>query len=125
MKSFLFALIGFSLVIATGNFLFEHFYAAEHPIKHLWALFFFFVFITAVFHSYIIAASKSEPHSFTRKYMVITALRLFLFIAIILIYRLVFGKEQGILFAIAFLAHYLLFTIFEVFILLRLLKSQK
>jgi hypothetical protein len=122
VKNFLLKLLVFSLCIAAGNVVFQLYAPERFAVKHLWAVFAFFVGITFLFHSVITKAAQGSPQAFVRKYMGITAFRLFFFIIIIVVYRLAFGKEQAIPFAIAFLAHYFLFTIFEVAVLLRQLK---
>lgn len=125
MRLFLIKLSLFSLLVGVCNFFFENHAGEQYRVKHLWQVFTFFVLTTAVFHTVITKASAGNPQSFIRKYMGITALRLFFFIGIILAYRFAFGKEQAIPFALAFIVHYFLYTIFEVSVLLKQLKSEK
>lgn len=125
MKLFLIKLSLFSLVIGGCNFWFEHYAGAPYAVKHLWTVFAFFVFTTALFHLIITKAAEGNAQRFIRKYMGITAFKLFLLITIVLAYLMVFGKRETIPFAIAFMAHYFLYTIFEVVVLLKGLKARE
>jgi hypothetical protein len=83
----------------------------------------FFSIITAVFHYFSINASKGKPQAFIRYYMGATALRLFLYAIIIVVYRFQ-DKPTLVPFAIGFMGHYFLYTLFEVPILLDELKKR-
>src|SRR4051812_34250776 len=118
MKNFLIKLLLFSILIAFIDLCWIHFLPIEKHIPHVWLMMGFFIFITAIFHFLSMNASKGKPQAFIRFYMGSTALRLMLYMMIIVAYRF-YDKPTLIPFAIGFMAHYLLFTVFEVPILLK------
>ncbi len=100
-----------------------HFMDSAYHIPHIWIMILFFVLSTGLFHYLAIRSSKGKPQAFIRYFMGSTALRLFLYMLIILAYRF-YDKPTLTPFAIGFLAQYLLFTIFEVPILLKELRNS-
>ncbi len=123
MKNFFLRLIVYSILIASLDFCWIRFMPIENHIPHVWMMFLFFALTTAFYHVLSINASKGKPQGFIRYYMSSTALRLFLYIMVIVAYRF-YDKPTLIPFAIGFMAHYLLFTVFEVPVLLKELKKQ-
>ena len=124
MKNFISKLFVFSLVIAATDFCWIRFMPIEKHIPHVWMMLSFFVLATAGFHFIALKSSKGNAQSFVRTYMGITALKLLLYLAIILIFCLT-HKPVAFQFAFGFLAHYFAFAIFEVAMLLRQLKDNK
>jgi hypothetical protein len=95
----------------------------EKHIPHVWMILGFFSITTAIFHFFAMQATKGKPQSFIRYYMGSTALRFFMYIMIIVAYRF-YDKPALIPFAIGFMGHYFLFTVFEVPVLLGELKKS-
>jgi hypothetical protein len=122
MKKFLIQLLLFTLFISIVNFCWILFMPIEKHIPHVWLVIVFFTAITALFHFLSINASKGKPQGFIRYYMGSTAIRFFLYLMIIIAYRF-YDKSSLIPFAIGFMAHYFLFTFFEVPMLLKELKK--
>jgi hypothetical protein len=89
----------------------------------VWGMIGFFIAMTALFHFFAINASKGKPQGFIRYYMGSTAIRFLLYIMIIIAYRF-HDKSTLIPFAIGFMAHYFLFTMFEVPLLLKELNKS-
>ena len=124
MKSFLLKLFLFSLLMAGADYCWQHFMGEQFPVKHPWYILIFFIAATLLFHFLTLKAASGAPKNFVRYYMSATGLRLLIYVAVIFIYRLSEGKEAAIPFAIAFMAHYFLFTVFEVAVLLKQLKKH-
>jgi hypothetical protein len=73
----------------------------------------FFAVLTAAFHYGLSKSALAGTKHFIRFYMMATALKLFAYVGIIMIYALI--NKPGIMaFALCFLLHYSLFTVFEV-----------
>ena len=96
----------------------------EKHVPHMWIMLAFFVLATAIFHFIIVKSSEGKPQGFVRTYMGITALKLLIYLAIILAFCLS-HKPVAFQFAFGFLAHYFVFAIFEVALLLGQLKDNK
>ena len=125
MKSFLLKLFLFSLLMAGADYCWQQFMSEQFQVRHLWYILIFFIAATLVFHFLTLKAAAGAPKNFVRYYIGATGLRLLIYVAVIFIYRLSEGKEAAIPFAIAFMTHYFLFTVFEVVMLLKQLNSQK
>ena len=123
MKVFLIKLFLFSLVVAAIDLAWLSFTPDEKHIPLVWVMVLFFFTATALFHYFSIQQSKGKPQAFIRFYMGSTALRFFLYIAIIAAYRF-YDKPAVIPFAIGFMGHYFLFTLFEVPVLMKELKKS-
>lgn len=124
MKNFLVKLSLFSVLVFAIDLGWIHFAPLEKHVPHVWFMAGFFILITAVFHFLSVNASKGKPQAFIRFYMGSTALRLMLYMMIIVAYRF-YDKPTLIPFAIGFMAHYFLFTVFEVPLLLKELRKDQ
>lgn len=118
MKSFITKLSIYSLFIALADYSWNNFMPVSNLIPNIWFIFSFFIILTIAFHFFIMKAAMGRPQSFVTFYMGSTALRMMLCLIVIVAYRFI-DKPNIIPFAIAFILHYFLFTIFEVTTLLR------
>src|ERR1035438_4817786 len=123
MKKFIIQLLFFYLFISLIDLCWIRFMPIEKHIPHIWLMVGFFTAMTTLFHFLSINASKGKPQGFIRYYMGSTAIRFFLYMMIIVAYRF-YDKNTLVTFAIGFMAHYFLFTFFELPILLKELKKQ-
>jgi len=123
MKNFLVKLFLFAIVISVIDFCWIRFMPVSKHIPHVWMIIGFFVVMTSVFHFFSISQSKGKPQGFVRFYMGSTALRLFMYIMVIIAYRF-YDKSTLVPFALGFMTHYFLFTIFEVPVLLKELRNS-
>jgi len=121
IKQFIIKLFLFSFFISIIDFVWVKFLGETYPVPNIWSILTFFVLITLSFHVVTMNATKGKPQNFIRFYMGSTALRMALCVVVVLVYRFV-DKPTVIPFSLAFLAHYFLFTIFEVTTLLKELK---
>lgn len=118
MRSFITKLSIYSLFIALADYSWNNFMPASNLVPNIWFIFSFFIILTIAFHFFIMKAATGRPQSFVTFYMGSTALRMILCLIVIVAYRFI-DKPNIIPFAIAFILHYFLFTIFEVTTLLR------
>ncbi len=122
MRLFLIKLFIFSLSILLIDYYWNQTMPQEYKIPQIWFILGFFVALTLAFHLFSIRFSDGNPQQFIRFYMGSTALRMLLCISAIVAYRFI-DKSTVIPFAMGFLVHYFLFTIFEVSSLLKQLKQ--
>ncbi len=118
MKSFIVKLTIYSLFIALADFFWNNFMPVNYQVPNIWCIFSFFIILTITFHFFIMKSANGRPQSFVTFYMGSTALKMMLCLIVIVAYRFI-DKPHIIPFAIAFILHYFLFTIFEVLTLLR------
>lgn len=122
MKPFFTKLSIYSILIAAMDYCWNNFMPPEDFIPKIWFILGFFIAITIVFHILITNAANGRPQNFIRFYMGSTALRMAICLIVIVVYRFA-DKPTVIPFALGFMVHYMLFTIFEVTSLLKLLRK--
>ena len=113
MKSYTLKLLFFSLLVGGLDFCWNYLISPKYYIPFTWILLVFFASTTWISHAISVNASKGKPQQFIRFYMGLSALRLFLSLLIIVLYRF-YDKNSLNPFAIGFMIHYFLFTIFEI-----------
>ena len=82
-----------------------------------------FFLTTGLLINYILFGKPSDPKDFVMKIMLTSMMRLLLCMVGVFIYSLI-DKPHMISFALHFMLHYILFTIFEISFLLKYTKSQ-
>jgi hypothetical protein len=119
MKKFIKNITVISIVlILTGWLIFSQF-IPQYYLPVFPFLLVFFVVIAVAIHAYQLQLAKNNMAKFTRSNMLITFLKLFLYSAVAIIYIAVDTKNAKV-FVICFLLLYVVFTIFEVFSLLKI-----
>jgi hypothetical protein len=78
-----------------------------------WPILLFFALSTLIVHYYMLRSAEAEPKKFVGKFMAVTALKLFAFLAF-LITLLLLNRDHARVSAVYFLVMYLLFSTFEV-----------
>ncbi len=86
-------------------------------------LFVFFFLITCLFHCGLLFTFSKSNRSFVSYYMIATALKLFLYLAVIILYAF-YNSDNAIAFICNFFAIYILFTAFEVSVVYSHFKSK-
>ena len=124
LKKFLKKLLIFTVIVSVLQYLLatqipEKFISNALPIIIL----FFFSF-TAIMHRYLLISTEGRPQKFIFTFMLMTTIKLLMYLAIILIYSL-FNKEDALGFIGAFFLNYFIFTIFEIVEIMKYLKIQK
>lgn len=107
------ALVAGGLAIWNGNSA-----ASQQLVPLSWYLFGFFVAAYLGSHFFIQASDDKKPAVFVRRFMATSALRLFMFIILIVAYAFT-HKVTATVFIFHFLLFYLAFTAFEVATLYR------
>jgi hypothetical protein len=87
------------------------------PLSKLtWSIYSLFVVTTLLMHVFLTAGNTEKANAFVRKFMLVTTLKLLLYLAIIVFFFL-FNKEMAKTFILWFLIHYTCFTVFETLML--------
>lgn len=115
-KSFLVRLLVFSAIVGGGLAVWNALMPVWKQHPQSWALFAFFVVITAVVHYILLRSGEGDPKAFVRMFMGLTTFKLFIFLIVIVLYAFT-NKALAAHFIIHFLVFYLLFTTFEVALL--------
>ena len=123
MKRFLLQLCLLSIITGIGIWVWNTYSPEQKQLNDLWLILIFFMALTAIIHFFLIRSGENKPTQFIRNFMGATALKLFIYLLIMVAYR--FLKPSGaVVFLVAFLIHYLIFTVFEVFSILNYFKKK-
>ena len=84
----------------------------------------FYAIVSASVHAYQIRLATKNMGKFTRSILVITFLKLFVYSAVAVAY-IAIDNENAKIFVVEFMTIYLVFTVFEVFSLLKITSNRK
>ena len=122
LRSFYISLAIFSLAVLGALLLFQHYASARFQTSFFWIIWAFFVGSTALIHFILTKAAEQDPKKFVNYFMGITALKLFTYLIIIMIFGLL-NRDNAVGFIICFLITYFLYSIFEVATLMKHFKK--
>ena len=114
----------FTAIIGIICFISIHFIPKQY-ISAVWplALLFFYVANLVALY-YLLSAFNERINNFVNRFLVITFLKMLAYL-VVLVTHVYFNRSDALHFTILFLIFYVLFTSFEVFILLKINKSGK
>lgn len=118
LKSFFIQLSIFSFVTLALVLLWNQYASARFQTETTWFIWVFFIVTTTLIHLFLVKSTEKEPKKFVVNFMLVTAIKLFGYLIIILAYALI-KREAALGFTVFFLAMYMLYSGFEVFTLLR------
>jgi hypothetical protein len=120
-RSFSIRLFIFSIFTLGLLFLWQQF-VSDRFRNTLWLpLWLFFILSTALIHYSLLKTSEKDPKRFVGAFMGFTAIKLFGYLILIVAYALV-KREAALGFTLQFLVLYLLYSAFEVVMLLKHFK---
>ena len=111
-----------SAVLAVGVSLALNHYAILGGTPH-WYVSVLFFLLTSILLNYILFKKNTEPKEFVFKIMITSMLRLLMCMIGIFIYSLAYIEGLKV-FALHFMLHYILFTVFEIAYLLKFSKHN-
>jgi hypothetical protein len=118
LKSFFIQLTIFSFVTLALVLLWNQYASARFQTETTWFIWVFFIVTTTLIHLFLVKSTEKEPKKFVVNFMLVTAIKLFGYLILILAYVLI-KREAALGFTVFFLAMYMLYSGFEVFTLLR------
>lgn len=122
LRSFYIQLSFFSVFAFSVLCIWQQYASARFQSNLDWAIVLFFIVASAFIHTLLVRSAEKSPQKFIMNFMILTGLRLFGYLIIILIYA-VLKREAALGFTLLFLLMYFLFSAFEVMTLLRLFKK--
>lgn len=124
IRSYFLPLALFSTFTGLVVFLWNEFSPERFRAELSWGIWLFFIITTILIHSILTNAANKNPKKFILAFMLTTAVKLFGFLILILIYALI-RREAALGFTLLFLTMYLFYSGFEVVTLLKFFKKQK
>jgi len=122
LKPFSIKLALFSLFTLALLFCWQQFASPRFQSGLMLPLWLFFIGTTFLIHYILVTVSEKDPKRFVGYFMGLTAVKLFGYLIIITVYALI-KKEAALGFTLWFLVLYLLYSGFEVVMLLKYLKK--
>ena len=122
LKSFIIKLTLFSIIAFAVLYVFQQTASVRFQSTFFWVIWLFFVVSTLLIHLALSKAAKKDPKKFVYYFMGTTAIKLFAYLFIILIYGLL-DRDHAVGFIASFLIAYFLFSGFEVFTLIKYVKK--
>jgi len=96
-----------------------------HLVSKTWPLIiFFFVGFSIIMHRFLLKSTDGRPQKFIFSFMILTTIKILLYLGIILMYVLL-NKPDAVAFIAAFFLNYFLFTAFEISAVLKFLRQTK
>lgn len=122
MKNYLQQFGLFAALIAITMWLSGTLIIPEYVNGTSWAIYFYFVVVTVLFHFGLLRSSEGRPQIFVRYYIGTTTFKLMLHLGILVLYSL-FNKPDAMRFIFTFMIFYFLFTAFEVMLVWRKFRT--
>ena len=82
-----------------------------------------FLIVTLIFHILLVNSSKKRVNKFVQRFLTFTSAKLLLYLIIIVAY-IFLNKENAVPFLVIFLILYMIYTFFEIFSILKYIKSN-
>jgi hypothetical protein len=122
IKSFTFKLFIFSLFTLALLYFWTQYASERFQSNLMIPLWLFFILTTALIHYVLVKVDEKDPKRFVGAFMGITAIKLFGYLIIITVYGFL-KKEAALGFTLWFLTLYLLYSGFEVVMLMKHLRK--
>jgi hypothetical protein len=113
MRAALLRILILTLICSTGVFLWNSYGQEEKRLNALWLITGIFTLSSGLFQYLLIRAETQKPGTFVRVFMGAVALKLLVYIGLIVLYS-IFFRAHAVVFIMGFLLHYLLFSGIEV-----------
>ncbi len=123
LKRFLISELLFTLLIAVIAYLLFNTILVEYYLPVFWVLLGIIALLTGVFHYSVVQIQENKSSKFSQKFMMVTGIKMMIYLVFITSYSFM-NPEKATSFLISFFVLYLLYTVFEVFLIVRYLKKK-
>ena len=124
LKVFINKIVIFTIIIAALQF-FLTTQLPNHLVSNSWpVIILFFLAFTVLMHRFLLKSTEGRPQKFIYSFMMITTIKILLYLGIILVYVLV-NRPDAVAFIAVFFLNYFLFTGFEISSVVKFLEKPK
>ena len=123
-KKFLFRELIFALILAIIAIVLFQTVLKEYYLPIFWVLFGIISVFTAVFHLSILQVSDKNSAKFSSKFMMVSGIKMMIYLALLVFYAFSFPDKAKI-FLISFFILYMLYTVFEVLLIVNYFKKKQ
>ena len=114
----------FTVLLALVSFILFNTVLTVYYIPVFWYLLLGMATITSIIHLVLLKLTHSNISRFSNRFILITGIRMIVFLALITSYSFIF-PQQAVSFLISFLTLYVLYSGFEVVLIIPLLKENR
>ena len=122
-RNFIFREFVFATILGLIAFVLFQTILKDYYLPVFWILFGIITVFTAVFHYSVLLVSEKETSKFTSKFMIVSGIKMIIYLIIIVYYAFSFPDKARI-FLISFFVLYLLYTVFEVILIVNYFKKK-
>jgi len=123
-RKFLFRELIFTLILALISYTLFQTVLKEYYLPVFWLLFGVITIFTAVFHLSILQVSDKNSAKFSSRFMMVSGIKMMIYLALIVFYAFSF-PDKAKTFLVSFFILYLLYTIFEVVLIVSFFKKNQ
>jgi hypothetical protein len=123
-KKFVFRELLFAIAIAIIAFVLFQSVLEEYYLPVFWFLYGLITVFTAVFHFSILQVSDKNASKFSSKFMMVSGIKMIAYLILIVFYVFSY-PEKARFFLISFFILYMLYTFFEVILIVNYFKKKK
>lgn len=121
-KQFLFLEALFTAILSIIAYILYSTILSEYYVSVFWLLLGLIAILTAIFHYSVVQIQEKQPSRFSTRFMMVTGIKMMVYLIFITGYAFMY-PENATNFLISFLILYLLYTIFEVVLVVRFFKK--
>ncbi len=118
LQEFIFTILISFIALTVFNTILQQF-----DFTIFWSIMILIAVLTAIFHYSILQVQEKAASKFSVRFMMVSGIKMMIYLVIITSYVFV-NPEKATPFLISFLILYLLYTIFEVILIIRVIKSK-
>ncbi len=122
-KRFLLQELFFTVLVATVALILFKTVLAAFYLPVFWILLGIIAVLTAIFHFSIIQMQDKGASKFAARFMMVSGIKMMIYLIVITLYAFLF-TEKAKVFLISFFTLYLLYTAFEVYLIVRHIRKQ-
>jgi len=123
LKKFIIREIVFATILGLVAYILFQTILKDYYLPVFWILFSVISLFTALFHYSVLQVGNKELTKFSSKFMMFAGIKMIIYLIIIVIYVFSF-PEKAKFFLISFFILYMLYTVFEVILIIKHLKKH-
>ena len=123
-KSFLLSEMIFTILIGVSAFALFDTVLKSYYLSIFWVLLGVIALLTGILHYFVLQAAQKNISKFASKFILVTGIKMIIYLTFIVAYSFA-NPENAKSFLISFLILYLLYTTFEVFFAVKVMKLKR
>ncbi|HAN18900.1 MAG: hypothetical protein A2X13_12110 [Bacteroidetes bacterium GWC2_33_15] len=123
LGKFIIKSIVYTILIFIVSFILFQTVLKSYYLPAFWFLLLFIAGLTIAFHTFLIRISEKELSKFSSNFILISGVKMMIYLVFIIGYSFL-NPKHAVIFLISFLVLYVLYTVFEVILIIAFLKRK-